>query len=165
MDPIQRIFESLVAAWSGLTGMAYCGATPKRRESIALPALVLELVELEAGVDPGTEELSLQTHWEARLVVSDEGAPLPLWQWLQRILLILVKAPFPEENIGPAQLKQAGPDHLTPDYQGHRVWLIEWVQPIRIGENLWQQPGPPRPTTLSLFCWDDFIDTHPLESP
>lgn len=141
MDPIVLLLEALIAGMSQITGVNTCVEFPKRRDAISLPAILLNLVELEPDTDPGTDELALISHWEARLVMSDRGSETVLCALLQNILLWLTNENFPEIHVGQAQLKQAAPDHFTPDFQGHRVWLIEWTQKIRIGENGWLTPG------------------------
>jgi len=149
MDRLKQISERLVQGLSILPGVHFCGMMPKRRDDIRLPAILLTVAELEPGQDPGTGELALVAHWEARLVVSDHMAELDGWAMVQTVLYWLFDQRFPEANIGRAQIKQASPDHFSPDYLGHQVWLIEWTQTLRVGEDVWQGDGV-IPTTLSV---------------
>ena len=137
MNVLQMLFDEIKQGLSTIDGIQHCGALPKRRDDIRLPAILIDCVELELGDDPGTEELGLISHWEARILVSEHMVEADLWALVQVAMLWLFNHSWPDTNIGRARLKQAGPDHFSPQYQGHNLWLIEWTQLIRVGENVW----------------------------
>ncbi len=137
MDRLKTLFDEIQQGLSEIIGVQHCGAFPKRRDDIRLPAILIDLAELEPGGDPGTDELALISHWEARILVSDQMAESDLWALVQAAMFWLFNHTWPGTNIGRVRLKQAGPDHFSPEFQGHRIWLIEWTQSIRVGESVW----------------------------
>tara|TARA_R110002072_G_scaffold246432_5_gene405696 strand:- start:1053 stop:1538 length:486 start_codon:yes stop_codon:yes gene_type:complete len=137
MDVLSVLFKEIQQGFSEVVGIQHCGSFPRRRDDIRLPAILIDLVELEPGSDPGTGELALIAHFEARILVSEQLPESDLWALVQETMLWLFNHSWSETNMGRARLKQASPDHFSPDYQGHRVWLIEWTQTVRVGENVW----------------------------
>ena len=140
-DSLITLYETLTEGLSHLPGIQYCGLLPSRRDAITLPAIFLDMVELQASQDPGTGELELIAHWDAHVLVSKQQSKLMLWQLVQAILVWLYQHNWLDPHIGPAQLKQASPDHFNPDYPGEQLWLVAWTQRLRIGENLWNGQG------------------------
>ena len=143
MMELDRLFETLVEGILALPGVQHCGPYPRRMDSIQVPAVLLDLVELEPGEDPGTEELALIAHWEARLVVAcnhenDKAVirnlVLSLLQWLHRSDWLPAKT-------GIARIKQATPDGFSPDTPNYEIWLVEWTQEIHIGVSIWDGGG------------------------
>jgi hypothetical protein len=128
------LHQALQQTLSQVNGIQQCGTLPKRRDQIQLPGFFLDMVELEPTSDPGTGELALISHWEGRLLLSEQCTDTAVWGLLQAIMITLHQFHCNEENIGAAQIKQAIPDHFTPDYLGHRVWLIEWTHLLRVGD-------------------------------
>jgi hypothetical protein len=137
MNRLAVLQEALQQTLSQINGIQQSGALPKRRDQIQLPGLFLDMVELEPTSDPGTGELALISHWEGRLLVSEQCADTAIWGLVQAVMIALHQFHCDEENIGAAQLKQAISDHFTPDYPGHRVWLIEWTHLLRVGDSVW----------------------------
>lgn len=160
MNVLSVLFEEIKHGLSDIVGVQHCGAFPKRRDDIKLPAILIDLVELESGDDPGTEELALISHWEARVLVSDQMVESDLWALVQAAMLWLFNHSWPETNIGRAQLKQTGPDHFSPEFQGHRIWLIERTQSVRVGESVWDG-STVVPSIISIAGLD--TERHELE--
>ena len=79
MDVLSVLFEEIQQGFSEIIGIQHCGAFPRRRDDIRLPAILIDLVELEPGSDPGTGELALIAHFEARILVSDQLPESDLW--------------------------------------------------------------------------------------
>lgn len=130
MDQLCKLHDTLVNGLSTIPGIQHCGPLPSRRDKINLPAIFLDMVEFERSSDPGTGELELVVHWEARVLVSEQQSKLILWQLVQAILVWLHQHNWSQINVGPAKLKQAAPDHFNPEYPGHQMWLVEWTQYI-----------------------------------
>lgn len=139
--PLAVLQQTLAAQLSSIAGMEYCGPLPKRRDQVTLPALFLDMVELEPSNDPGTSELGLISHWEGRILVSEQNTDTVLWGLVQAVMVWLHQFHCAEENIGPAKLKQAVPDNFSPDYPGHKMWLAEWTHVLRVGNNIWNSEG------------------------
>jgi hypothetical protein len=137
MNVLQMLFDEIQQGLADIDSIQYCGALPKRRDDIRLPAILIDCVELEPDDDSGTEALGLISHWEARILVSEHMVEADLWALVQVAMLWLFNHSWSETNIGQARLKQAAPDYFSPQYQGHNLWLIEWAQRIRVGENIW----------------------------
>ena len=55
-----------------IAGLAYVGTMPDMLQRVAVPAVVLELTELEPGEDQGTGETALIARFEARVIVESE---------------------------------------------------------------------------------------------
>lgn len=140
-DRVYLLFERLKNGLSELPDVKFCDLSPKRRDEMQLPALVIELIELTEDVDPGTEQLALVSHWSVRVVVSDDDHESKAWALVQAVLFWLFTHPPTDLDIGKVKLKQASLDHFAPNYPGHRVWLVEWQQPIRVGVNVWDSQG------------------------
>lgn len=134
---LDNLYNILIEGLSTIPGIQHCGPLPSRRDKVSLPAIFLDMVEFEPSPDPGTGELELVVHWEARVLVSAQQSKLMLWQLVQAVLVWLHHNNFSQFNVGPTKLKQAAPDHFSPEYSGHQVWLVEWSQSLRIGENNW----------------------------
>ncbi|WNO10434.1 hypothetical protein [Teredinibacter sp. KSP-S5-2] len=138
---LTSILNALVELLSSIVGVGYVGLAPKKKTSLNLPALVVELVELEPDADPGTGELALRAHWEARVVTLESQPEPQSWELVSAVLFELFQAPWMLENVGLVQIKSVARDYFSPEFQGHRIWLIEWVQPLRLGENKWDTEG------------------------
>lgn len=138
---LTSILNAVIELMSSITGLGYVGLAPKKKTSLTLPALVVELVELEPDTDPGTGELALRGHWEARLVTLESESETQAWELVSAILYRLFTASWTLENVGLVHIKNVARDHFSPEFQGHRIWLIEWVQPLRLGENSWSTEG------------------------
>lgn len=138
MEKLKVLHEYLVEALLTISSLKYCGPLPKRRDQITLPALFLDMVELESSSNPGNGELALISHWEARVLVSEKNSDIVLWGLVQEVMSHLHHFHCSEENIGPAKIKQATPDTFSTDYPGHKMWLVEWTHVLRTGNNIWK---------------------------
>ncbi|WP_084403935.1 hypothetical protein [Marinobacterium litorale] len=141
MDRLTLLHQTLLEGLAQIAGVRHCSSFPKRRDEVRLPAIFLDLAELEPARDPGTGELALIAHWEARVLVSDRQPEAVLWSLVQAVMLWLYDHAWAELNVGRANIKQAAPDHFSPEYQGHRIWLVEWTHTLRVGESIWAGEG------------------------
>ncbi|MEW8420079.1 MAG: hypothetical protein AB2690_22915 [Candidatus Thiodiazotropha endolucinida] len=157
MTTLERLHQAILEGIAGLPGVQHCGAFPSRMDKVTLPAVFVDLVELESASDPGTGELALITHWEARVVVAESqgNADAVIRSLILAVMLWLYRHPWPQKNIGRAKLKQAGPDHFSPELQGHTIWLIEWTHSIRVGESVWDGEGV-IPTQIFIGSDDNY---------
>lgn len=55
-----------------IPGLAYVAVMPDLLDRVAIPAVVIELVELEPGSDQMTGETALEARFEARVIVGSE---------------------------------------------------------------------------------------------
>jgi hypothetical protein len=154
VDKLSKTYDTLIEGFSQNPNIHYCGALPKRRDEISLPAMLLDLVELAPGRSAGTSELVLISHWEGRILLPDTEPVSALWQMVQQCLSWLETFEWKSIGVGDAHIKQAAPDHFSPDLQGHRCWLIEWTHQYRVGEDIWAQTGI-SPKIIDLGWRDD----------
>ncbi|WP_397452525.1 hypothetical protein [Pseudomonas sp. NA-150] len=148
----QHLLKSLsglasVEIWPEITG-----------SSIALPAVILELSEMEPGVEIGTGETSLVCKFEARIVVD----PIKDHHNQQAVQLasqcaVALRAQTWGLPVEPAEFVRAGQDWTQPDLDGYTVWLVEWTQQIYLGEQSW--PWPNEPPGILVFGFN--ADTGP----
>ena len=138
---ITDIFNQLIDDLSLVPGIAQVIPVPRRLDTVTLPAIFLDIGEMTYGNSPGTEQVPLVIHWEARIVMQDDVEDITLWSLVANVMLQLFTTRWPNRDIGKVKLKQATPDDFTPDLAGFRVWLIEWVQTIHLGDNIWDGDG------------------------
>ena len=154
MDKLAKTYNTLIDGFGRIPNIQHAGALPKRRDDIRLPAMLVDLVELSPGQSAGTSELVLIGHWEGRILVHESELIEVLWQIVQQCLSWLDEFAWKSIEVGDARIKQAGPDHFSPDLQGHRCWLIEWTHQYRVGEDIWAQTGI-SPKIIDLGWRDD----------
>ncbi len=159
---INALFQAIVETLQTVPGIEQVTEVPRNMETVILPAIFLDLAELAYGLDAGTEQLPLVSHWEARLVMSDELPDQTVWALVQAVMLILFTARWPDLDVGKVELKQATPDDFSPDLIGHRVWLIEWAQRLRVGENIFDGGGVVPTEVVIRYQGSDETTTYQL---
>ena len=136
-----------------LTGLETVATWPEigERTVVRLPALFLELAEIEPGEDDGTGQTALVGKFEARVVVGSEQHQ-PSHQAAQFVaqLAVLLRAQYwGLHGVGPAEFVQAVPDWTKPELDGYTVWLAEWTQALQLGEEEW--PWPDQSAAFLVF--------------
>lgn len=123
---------------------------PNNQDRIRLPAVFIELAEMEPGQDPGTGEMGLACKFEAR-VITDPIQPDHHQQavFLAGQLAVLLRLQSWGVAVEPAEFAQAMQDWTKPELDGYTVWVVEWTQQIYLGEAQWPWPDQP-PGTLVL---------------
>ena len=160
---LEVLNNAIVEGLQTIEGVQTVSTMATRKDRITLPAIIIELDEVEPGKDAGTGELGLLTHWQARIITNERSGESAAWGILQAALLWLFNFNWPELNIGRPIIKSAAPDHFTPEFQGHRIWLIEWANELRIGENVWDGEGV-TPEVVNLYFRGDFQQRIELNS-
>lgn len=136
----QRIGEQL----SGLQTVA---TWPDIRDRVCLPALFLELGEVEPGTDPGTGRVGLVCRIEAYIIVAAELTRHhhKAAQLATQLAVLLRMQYWGLDDVEPAEFMQAGPDWTKPELDGYTVWKVDWTQTLYLGEEQWpwaDEPGP-----------------------
>lgn len=121
----------------------------------SVPSCLLELTELEASpeLDPGTEQLAVTAHFEARLILGFReprvklearklAAAFAAWLRLRR---------WPGVTTGPAMVVGAHPDDYEPELDQFEVWCVEWQQVIHLGSTVWKNDGVIPARILTAF--------------
>ncbi|WP_264377779.1 MULTISPECIES: hypothetical protein [unclassified Wolbachia] len=123
---------------------------PAIRKELLAPALFVELVSLESGKDPGTEELALKARFEARIVIDStiENAPIIVRTLAAEVAKVVNKSTF-SMNISPGEFLSAEPDGFRPELDAYLVWMVEWVHTIHVGRSIWEE-GKIKPHTINV---------------
>lgn len=139
-----------------LPGVQTVTAWPNIQDRIALPAVFLELAEIEPGTDIGTGETTLVCKFEARIIV-DPIPPQHQQQAVQLVtqLAVLLRAQTWGLEVEPAEFVQALQDWTQPALDGYTVWLVEWTQQIYVGPEEW--PWPDQPPGSLLFGFNNEV--------
>lgn len=114
------------------------------RKSLQLPAVLIELVDMEGDPDsePGTEQLAVVSKWVARIIMSfrEDDVKRQLRK-LAGALGVLVHQNRWGQSASPAQVTYIGPDSFDPEFDKFEVWAVEWDQQIDLGESVWTGEG------------------------
>jgi hypothetical protein len=142
LDQLYRAIEQILKAH--LPGVQAVTAWPNIKDRIALPAVFIELAEMEPGVDIGTGETTLICKFEARIIV-DPIRPKHCQQaaHLAAQLAVLLRMQTWGVAVEPAEFVQAMQDWTKPELDGYVVWLVEWTQQLYLGVEEWPWPNEP----------------------
>ena len=127
-------------------------AYPVLSRTIRLPAVLVDLSEMEPGEDPGTGETAVVGIWQARCIVDPNATDA----YLQlRTLAAQVICTLRAQNWGlpveVAKFAQAGEDSFHPELDGYLVWLVEWRQEFHLGEYEWPWPDEHLEIMLGIY--------------
>jgi hypothetical protein len=139
-----------------LPGVKTVSTWPNIRDRIAIPAVFLELAEIEPGTDIGTGETTLVCKFEARVIV-DPILPFHQQQavHLATQLAVILRAQTWGLEVEPAVFVQAMQDWTRPELDGYTIWLVEWTQQIYVGIEEW--PWPDESPGSLLFGFNDDV--------
>ncbi|WP_264683182.1 hypothetical protein [Wolbachia endosymbiont (group B) of Euphydryas aurinia] len=117
-----------------------CEVYPAIRKELVAPALFVELVSLESGKDPGTEELALKARFEARIVVDGtvEDSSLVVRSLAAEVARVVNKNTW-EKNVSPAEFLSAEPDGFRPELDAYLVWMVDWSHQLHLGKSIWTE--------------------------
>jgi hypothetical protein len=129
-------------------GVQTVAVWPNIEDRVALPAVFVELAEMESGIDTATGETALACKFEAR-VITDPIQPDHHQQavFLAGQLAVLLRMQSWGVAVEPSEFVQAMQDWTKPELDGYTVWVVEWTQQIYLGEAQWPWPDQP-PGTL-----------------
>ncbi|WP_460152750.1 hypothetical protein [Pseudomonas sp. S2_B07] len=156
LDQLYRAMEQQIL--TQLPGVHAVTTWPRIKDRVALPAVFIDMTEMEPGTDIGTGETSLVCKFEARIVVD----PIKADHQRQAVqlatqLAVLLRLQTWGLEVEPAEFVQAMQDWTRPELDGYVVWLVEWTQQIFLGSEEWPWPDEP-PGTLMLGFNDDDKD-------
>lgn len=157
LNALYAIIEQVIR--DRIPGLEFVEFWPAGLPSIPLPAVLLEMPEFEPGIDDGTGRTALVARFEARCVVGSEvHEPEKQACHIATQLAVLLHGQYWQgSGLDAAELVQAVQDWTKPELDGYIVWLVEWTQPIKLGEEEWPWPDNP-PATLTLGPGDDAAD-------
>ncbi|ALI04584.1 hypothetical protein C1Y08_16330 [Pseudomonas sp. FW306-02-F02-AA] len=148
-----------------LPGVQAVTVWPNISDRVALPAVFLELAEIEPGPDIGTGETTLVCKFEARIIVD----PIKLHHQRQAVqlatqLAVLLRAQTWGLPVDPAEFVQAQQDWTQPALDGYTVWLVEWTQQIYLGAEQWPWPEePPGSLVIDIAPGDGSFNPEDLQ--
>lgn len=140
-----------------LAGIQLVSFWPDINQHIPLPAVFLDISEIEPGTDIGTGESTLNVTFEARVIVDvirDQHYQQAIHLATQ--LAVLLRTQAWGLAVEPAEFKRSTQDWTRPELDGYTVWLVEWTQTIYLGETEWPWPDE-KPGSL-VFSVDDEVD-------
>ncbi|MCG9093990.1 hypothetical protein [Laribacter hongkongensis] len=133
---LSELHRAIVAGLQhGLPQVPYVDAYPVVESRIRLPAILVELSEMEPGHDPGTGETALVVRMQARVVIDPNltDADMLVRELAARVAIIVNHQCW-QLPIGMSELVQIGEDAFKPELDGYLVWLVEWQHEIHLGE-------------------------------
>ena len=138
-----------------IAGLAYVGTMPDMLQRVAVPAVVLELTELEPGEDQGTGETALIARFEARVIVeSDREQCHQQAAFAASQLAVLLRMQTWGLEVGHAEFVRAVQDWTRPELDSYAVWVVEWTQPLWLGQEEWPWPDQPPGSLVIGFSPD-----------
>lgn len=153
LDSLYEAIERHIRA--AIVGLEYVGTMPDMLEQVAVPAVLIELVELEPGVDQGTGETALIARFEARVIVGAEREQCQQQAaFAASQLAVLLRLQTWGLEVEPSEFVRAAQDWSRPELDGYAVWLVEWTQGIYLGEEEWPWPNEPPGTLVFAFTSD-----------
>ena len=146
-----------------LPGVQLVNFWPDIQQHIPLPAVFLDIAEIEPGTDIGTGETTLTLTFEARVIVDVIRADhYPQAVHLATQLAVLLRAQSWGLPVEPAEFQRSSQDWTRPELDGYTVWLVEWTQTVYLGEQEWPWPDEPPGTLLISVNDEDHVAPEDL---
>ena len=146
-----------------LPGVQLVSFWPDIQQHIPLPAVFLDIAEIEPGTDIGTGETTLTITFEARVIVDVIRADhYPQAVHLATQLAVLLRAQSWGLPVEPAEFQRSSQDWTRPELDGYTVWLVEWTQTVYLGEQEWPWPDEPPGTLLISVNDEDYVAPEDL---
>lgn len=139
IDSLVQLHAAIVSGLRAkLAGVPTVEAYPVLQRRIGLPAVLVELAEMEPDDDPGTGATALIGRFQARAIVDPNAAQadLQVRELAARIAVALTHETW-GLPITMANLVQIGDDAFKPELDGYLVWLVEWTHAFHLGEIVW----------------------------
>ena len=114
------------------------------RSPLPLPAILIELADLEAApdADPGTEQLAMRARFEARIIIGFRTANAEREiRKLAGALGVFVHLNRFGQLIEAAEVLTITPDDFEPELDQFVVWRVEWQQIVHLGVSVWTNDG------------------------
>lgn len=136
---LEQMYDAIGATIRAqMPAIRFADAWPDIKRRIILPAVLLELDELEPGTDPGTGETALIARFQARIIVdSRPEAGNRAASMLASQLAVLLRDQQWGLPIDTAQFLRACPDFMRPELDSYTVWLVEWTHEFHLGQFTW----------------------------
>lgn len=132
---------------------------PQTQRAVRVPAVYVQLTELEPLGNPGDGRVSADARFEALCLV-DPNTPrseLACRELAARVILALHAVPRPLPGHGHLRLVRAGDADFRPELEGYRLWQVEFGMELLLGD---LEPAPPAPTEIWLGVAPDVGAPH-----
>lgn len=109
---------------------------PQAQRALRLPALFVELAELEPLSQAGDSRLLADARFEVRCLCDPNAqrSDLVVRELASRVMLALNDIRRPVLGHGHVRLLRAGDDAFRPDVEGYLVWVVEFALELTLGE-------------------------------
>ena len=146
-----------------LPGVQQVSFWPDIAHHIPLPAVFLDIGEIESGQETGTGKTTLTITFEARVIVDVIRAD----HYRQAVqlatqLAVLLRAQYWGLPVQAAEFTRSTQDWTRPELDGYTVWLVEWTQVIYLGEQAWPWPDEPPGSLLISINREDYVAPEDL---
>ncbi|WP_325985749.1 hypothetical protein VP719_11800 [Pseudomonas protegens] len=146
-----------------IPGLQYVGTMPHMLQEVALPAVVIELVEFEPALDQLTGQTAVQARFEARVIVAAEQEDCEQQAAFGAAqLAVLLRLQTWGLEVEPAEFVRAGRDWTRPELDTMAVWAVEWIHVLYLGLEEWPWPNQP-PGTLVFNLGEGVGNVRPEE--
>lgn len=116
-------------------------AYPNIERSLKIPAVIIELSELEQAQDNGDDTTTLNAIFEARVILSptQQNAQLMLRELALKVIKTLRYQTWNLSGVGFCEFINATSDIFYPDgskveLDGYLCWNVRWSQQVKFGE-------------------------------
>ena len=146
-----------------LSGVQLVRFWPDIEQHIPLPAVFLDIGEIEPAQEAGTGKTTLTITFEARVIVDVIRAD----HYRQAVqlatqLAVLLRAQYWGLPVQAAEFTRSAQDWTRPELDGYTVWLVEWTQVIYLGEQAWPWPDEPPGSLLISINREDYVAPEDL---
>lgn len=149
------ILEAIRGQFPDLATVADYRELSDDHEALPVPALLVELTDLEAVPDDndGTGRLSMVAVFEATIIMGFRTAAVgrAIREFAGALAVFVNEQRWGVADVEPAQVIRAGLHEFSPAVPRYHAWLVEWRQVVRLGANVWANDGTvPREV---VFSW------------
>jgi hypothetical protein len=108
---------------------------PREQRSLTVPAIYVEIVDIESLAEAGDTRLLADLRWEAHCLVDPtaERSHLALRGLAARVAVALHEIRRPVPGHGHIRLVRAGEDDFRPGLEGYLSWGVEFGVEVALG--------------------------------
>lgn len=135
LDNLKTLHDAIEAGLkAALPDMLTMQVYPRHQQKIPTPCVVLEMSEMLPGHDPGTGQIALTGHFQARVIIDPLAVDSDmLVRELSARVALATQGQTWELPVTPARLIQVGEDPFRPALDAYTVWLVEWAHEFHLG--------------------------------
>jgi hypothetical protein len=109
---------------------------PREQRSLTLPAIYIEIIDIEPLLEAGDSRLLADLRWEAHCLVDPiaDRASLILRSMAARVAVALHEIRRPVPGHGHIRLVRAGESAFRPELEAYLSWSVEFSIEIALGD-------------------------------